>query len=67
LLLRLGCEVTGPGRGARPPLDATVHALRGAAQGHDLIVTSGGVSVGEEDHVKPAVQASARSSCGSSP
>ncbi|MBX3622546.1 MAG: molybdopterin molybdotransferase MoeA [Rhizobacter sp.] len=38
-------------------LDATREALRRAAQGHDLIVTSGGVSVGEEDHLKPAVQA----------
>lgn len=32
-------------------------ALGRAAQGHDLIITSGGVSVGEEDHVKPAVAA----------
>lgn len=56
LLLRLGCEVTDLGV-VPDRLDATVDALRGAAQGHDLIVTSGGVSVGEEDHVKPAVQA----------
>ncbi len=56
LLLRLGCEVTDLGV-VPDKLDATVGALRGAAQGHDLIVTSGGVSVGEEDHVKPAVQA----------
>jgi molybdopterin molybdotransferase len=56
LLLRLGCEVTDLGV-VPDKLDATVDALRGAAQGHDLIVTSGGVSVGEEDHVKPAVQA----------
>ncbi|HEY1228646.1 MAG TPA: molybdopterin-binding protein, partial [Ramlibacter sp.] len=35
---------------------ATVAALREAAAAHDLILTSGGVSVGEEDHVKPAVQ-----------
>jgi len=32
-------------------------ALKTAADHHDLILTSGGVSVGEEDHVKPAVQA----------
>ncbi len=32
-------------------------ALGRAAGGHDLIVTSGGVSVGEEDHIKPAVGA----------
>lgn len=56
LLLRLGCEVTDLGV-VPDRLDATVEALRGAAQAHDLIVTSGGVSVGEEDHVKPAVQA----------
>ncbi|GJE11786.1 Molybdopterin molybdenumtransferase [Methylobacterium longum] len=29
-----------------------------AAAAHDLIVTSGGVSVGEEDHVRAAVEAS---------
>ena len=38
-------------------LDATREGLRTAAQGHDLIITSGGVSVGEEDHIKPAVEA----------
>jgi molybdopterin molybdotransferase len=31
--------------------------LRQASQNHDLIITSGGVSVGEEDHIKPAVTA----------
>jgi molybdopterin molybdotransferase len=41
-------------------LDATRAALRRAAQGNDLIITSGGVSVGEEDHLKPAVQAEGR-------
>jgi len=41
-------------------LDATRDALRRAAQGNDLIVTSGGVSVGEEDHLRPAVQAEGR-------
>ena len=35
-------------------LEATRDALRRAAQGNDLIVTSGGVSVGEEDHLRPA-------------
>src|SRR5690606_35246933 len=38
-------------------LDATREVLRRAAEGHDLILTSGGGSVGEEDHVKPAVEA----------
>lgn len=56
LLLRLGCEVSD--RGIVPDQrEATLAALAEAAQGHDLILTSGGVSVGEEDHIKPAVQA----------
>jgi molybdopterin molybdotransferase len=41
-------------------LEATRAALREAAERSDLIVTSGGVSVGEEDHLKPAVQAEGR-------
>ncbi|WP_326538948.1 molybdopterin molybdotransferase MoeA [Pseudorhodoferax sp.] len=59
LLQRLGCEVSDLGI-VPDRLDATVEALRSAAQGHDLVLTSGGVSVGEEDHVKPAVQALGR-------
>ena len=35
--------------------DAIATALAGAAAAHDLIVTTGGVSEGEEDHVKAAV------------
>lgn len=56
LLQRLGCTVTDLGI-VPDRLDATVAALKGASQQHDLILTSGGVSVGEEDHIKPAVQA----------
>ena len=56
MLLRLGCEVSDLGI-VPDRREATVAALREAAQGHDLILTSGGVSVGEEDHIKPAVQA----------
>ncbi len=56
LLRRLGCEVTDLGI-VPDRLEATVAALQQAAQDHDLILTSGGVSVGEEDHIKPAVQA----------
>jgi molybdopterin molybdotransferase len=41
-------------------LASTREALRRAAAGNDLIVTCGGVSVGEEDHLKPAVQAEGR-------
>ena len=55
LLQRLGCEVTDLGI-VPDRREATVQALREAAVSHDLILTSGGVSVGEEDHVKPAVQ-----------
>ncbi len=51
-----GCAVTDAGH-VPDTLDATRQALRDAAAAHDLIVTSGGVSVGEEDHVKPAVEA----------
>ncbi|MEO7548731.1 MAG: gephyrin-like molybdotransferase Glp [Ramlibacter sp.] len=56
LLLRLGCAVTDLGI-VPDRRDATIEALRTAAQSHDLILTSGGVSVGEEDHIKPAVEA----------
>jgi len=56
LLQRLGCTVTDLGI-VPDRLDATMAALQGASQQHDLILTSGGVSVGEEDHIKPAVQA----------
>lgn len=55
LLHRLGCEVSDLGI-VPDRRDATVAALKTAANHHDLIVTSGGVSVGEEDHVKPSVQ-----------
>ena len=55
LLHRLGCEVSDLGI-VSDRREATVAALKSAAEHHDLIVTSGGVSVGEEDHVKPAVQ-----------
>ncbi|MCD6079147.1 MAG: moeA [Ramlibacter sp.] len=55
LLLRLGCEVQD--LGIVPDVrEATVQALREAARTSDLILTSGGVSVGEEDHIKPAVE-----------
>lgn len=56
LLQRLGCSVSVcapvPDR-----LDATVAALRAAAANHDLVLSTGGVSVGEADHLKAAVQA----------
>jgi molybdopterin molybdotransferase len=56
LLRQLGCEVGDLGI-VPDNLEATRAALREAATSFDLIITSGGVSVGEEDHVKPAVEA----------
>lgn len=56
LLIRLGCTVTDFGI-VPDRLDATLNALQTASTEHDVILTSGGVSVGEEDHIKPAVQA----------
>jgi molybdopterin molybdotransferase len=56
LLQAAGCVVSDLGI-VPDRLDATREALRRAAQQHDLIVTSGGVSVGEEDHIRPAVAA----------
>jgi molybdopterin molybdotransferase len=55
LFAGLGCVVTD--FGIYPDREAAlVDALAGAGAGHDLIVTSGGVSTGEEDHVKSAVE-----------
>jgi molybdopterin molybdotransferase len=59
LLARMNCEVTDLGI-VPDRLDATCAALSAAARDHDLILTSGGVSVGEEDHVKPAVESLGR-------
>ena len=59
LLRMLGCEVEDLGI-VPDTLDATRDALRKAATTSDLIVTSGGVSVGDEDHVRPAVLAEGR-------
>jgi len=59
LLEALGCEVNDLGI-VPDKLDATRAALRDAASRNDLIVTSGGVSMGEEDHIKPAVTAEGR-------
>jgi molybdopterin molybdotransferase len=55
MLQRLGCEVSDLGI-VPDRSEATLAALKTAADHHDLILTSGGVSVGEEDHIKPAVQ-----------
>ena len=56
LAAAFGCEVRDYGI-VPDKLDATREVLRRAAGENDIIVTSGGVSVGDEDHVKPAVEA----------
>jgi molybdopterin molybdotransferase len=55
LLRRLGCEVTDLGILADDS-GTTAQALVEAAAANDLLITSGGVSTGEEDHVKAAVE-----------
>jgi molybdopterin molybdotransferase len=59
LLRGQGCIVTDLGN-VPDRLDATRAMLCEAASGHDLILSSGGVSVGEEDHLKPALAAEGR-------
>jgi molybdopterin molybdotransferase len=56
MLQRLGVDVHD--LGILPDDKARITAaLAGAAQSYDLVVTSGGVSMGEEDHVKAALEA----------
>ena len=55
LLKQVGCEVINLGN-IEDKLDATCDALEALESQCDLIMTTGGVSVGEEDHVKPAVE-----------
>ena len=55
LLTQLGLEVIDLGQ-VPDRHDATVAILERAAQAADVVITSGGVSVGEEDHVKAAVE-----------
>ena len=55
LLADLGCDIIDLGQVA-DNLEATVAALDEASRVADVVVTSGGVSVGEEDHVKNAVE-----------
>jgi molybdopterin molybdotransferase len=56
LLRRLGCEVVDLGilRDDRAALSA---GLKDASRNHDLVLTSGGVSTGEEDHVRASIEA----------
>lgn len=55
LLQTLGCAVTDLGI-VPDNLQATRTALAEAAALHDVVMTTGGVSVGEEDHVKTVLQ-----------
>jgi molybdopterin molybdotransferase len=59
LIERLGAVVTDLGILPDDPR-ALASALREAARGHDLVLTSGGVSTGEADHVRTAVEAIGR-------
>ena len=54
ILTRMGCQVTDLGILPDDPA-AIAAALAAAAAAHDLLLTSGGVSLGEEDHVKAVV------------
>src|SRR6266446_9130156 len=55
MLVRLGCEVSDLGI-LGDDRAALASALKSAADAHDLVLTTGGVSTGEEDHVKAAVE-----------
>ena len=55
LLEQLGVETIDLGQ-VPDRLDATVAVLEAAARQADVVITSGGVSVGEEDHVKAALE-----------
>lgn len=59
LVQAAGCECEDFGI-VPDSLAATRDALRRAAAGCDVVVSCGGVSVGEEDHLRPAVQAEGR-------
>lgn len=56
MLNRLGCKVIDLGN-VEDTLEATIHAFQEASAVADLVMTSGGVSVGEEDHIRPAIEA----------
>ena len=56
LVQQVGAEVTGVWQLA-DTFDATCEALEQAVAKADVVITTGGVSVGEEDHIKPAITA----------
>jgi molybdopterin molybdotransferase len=55
MLDRLGAELTDLGILKDDPT-AVAQAIGEAARGHDLVLTSGGVSTGEADHVRDAIE-----------
>jgi molybdopterin molybdotransferase len=55
MLKRLGCEVSDLGI-VGDDRDSLAERLKKVAGAHDLILTTGGVSTGEEDHVKASVE-----------
>jgi molybdopterin molybdotransferase len=59
MLARLGCEVADLGI-LRDERTSLASALKKVAGDHDLILTTGGVSTGEEDHVKAAVESAGK-------
>ncbi|HEY0850462.1 MAG TPA: gephyrin-like molybdotransferase Glp [Bradyrhizobium sp.] len=59
MLRRLGCEVGDLGIFSDEP-NALASALKRVAGQHDLLLTTGGVSTGEEDHVKAAVESAGK-------
>jgi molybdopterin molybdotransferase len=59
MLRRLGCEVADLGILRDEPA-SLANALQEVAGSHDLILTTGGVSTGEEDHVKAGVESVGR-------
>lgn len=59
MIVESGCEFVDLGK-IEDKLDIITERLKSASVEVDVLVSSGGVSVGEEDHIKPAVEA-----CGS--
>ena len=55
MLKRLGCQVTDLGK-CKDNTDILTDVLGSAATEHDLILTSGGASVGDEDHIKESIE-----------
>ncbi len=59
LIERIGAEVTDLGILNDDPKDLAA-AIAAAAAGHDLVLTSGGVSTGEADYVRAAIESIGR-------